>query len=96
MEQWRRRYREKIFVLVSQYGPLPAKAFPGRAAILVKLLGLSEEHIVAVIFVTKSLAHKKNRSRGICHLSVKEVTPTTYAFIERNPRRLIALGMQIL
>jgi SAM-dependent methyltransferase len=48
MEQWRRRYREKIFLLVSQYGPLPAKAFPGRAAILVKLLGLSEEHIAAV------------------------------------------------
>ena len=48
MEQWRRRYRENIFVLVSQYEPLPAKTFPGRAAIMVKLLELSRGHVAAV------------------------------------------------
>ena len=34
--------------LVNMYGALPAKAFPGRAAILVKMLGLTESHISAV------------------------------------------------
>jgi hypothetical protein len=33
---------------VAQHGPIRAKAFPGRAAILVKLLGLTEKEIVAV------------------------------------------------
>jgi hypothetical protein len=34
--------------LVRRHGKLRAKAFPGRAAILIKLLGLSEDTIVAV------------------------------------------------
>lgn len=33
---------------VCKYGKLKAKAFPGRAAILIKLLGLNENHISAV------------------------------------------------
>jgi hypothetical protein len=34
--------------LVNDHGPLSAKAFPGRAAILVRLLGLDESHLSAV------------------------------------------------
>ena len=34
--------------LVNKHGKIKAKAFPGRAAILVKMLGLNENHISAV------------------------------------------------
>jgi hypothetical protein len=37
------------------YGPIPAKAFPGRAAILVRLLNLSEFNISAVFEITGSI-----------------------------------------
>ncbi len=40
--------KELINDLVSAHGALPAKAFPGRAAILVKMLGLTDKHISAV------------------------------------------------
>lgn len=48
MEQWRESKAELISELVRQHGKLRAKAFPGRAAILVKLLGLDERSISAV------------------------------------------------
>ena len=31
-----------------KFGPLPAEAFPGRAAILLKLLNIDENHISAI------------------------------------------------
>ncbi len=48
VESW--RYTKKNFIQdhVRQNGKLRAKAFPGRAAILVKLLGLNEDMISAV------------------------------------------------
>lgn len=48
MERWRKS--KKIFLIeqVRQHGPIRAKAFPARAAILIKLLGLNEDHIAAV------------------------------------------------
>jgi hypothetical protein len=44
---WQAAKRAEIVELVSQFGPLPAKAFPGRAAILVRLLELDETMISA-------------------------------------------------
>lgn len=48
VERWKRLMKERIEALVAQHGPISAKAFPGRAAILVKLLGLDRESIAAV------------------------------------------------
>lgn len=48
IELWRARKRAQIDQLVSKYGPLPAKAFPGRAAILIKLLNLDSTKILTV------------------------------------------------
>lgn len=48
IERWRSSRRAQIAELVGQHGPLLAKAFPGRAAILIKLLGLDTESIAAV------------------------------------------------
>jgi hypothetical protein len=48
IEVWKIYMKEKIQRLVNEHGPLPAKAFPGRAAILIKLLGLDESSISVV------------------------------------------------
>ncbi len=45
---WRIRKRAAIEALVDKHGKIAAKAFPGRAAILVKLLGLDSDLISAV------------------------------------------------
>jgi SAM-dependent methyltransferase len=45
--EWRLNKRRQIDELVRLHGPLPAKSFPGRAAILITLLGLSEREISA-------------------------------------------------
>lgn len=48
VEQWKTRMSACIQDLVSKHGRLAGKAFPGRAAILVKLLGLDSDTISAV------------------------------------------------
>ncbi|MBI5141414.1 MAG: methyltransferase domain-containing protein [Nitrospirae bacterium] len=48
VERWRETKTPFLLDQVRKYGKLRAKAFPGRAAILVKLLGLNEDTISAV------------------------------------------------
>jgi hypothetical protein len=45
---WQKAKRAEIVETVSRHGPLTGKAFPGRAAILVKLLELDETIVAAV------------------------------------------------
>jgi SAM-dependent methyltransferase len=45
---WQKAKRAEIAEAVSRHGPLVGKAFPGRAAILVKLLGLDQTMVTAV------------------------------------------------
>lgn len=47
--EWKSRMFHKIRSLTKSHGPLPAKAFPGRAAILAKLLEL-DEHIISAVY----------------------------------------------
>ena len=49
IDLWKIRTRSKIEKLAKQYGKIYAKAFPGRAAILIKLLELDHE-LVAEVF----------------------------------------------
>jgi hypothetical protein len=48
VESWKEKKKAKLTELVNQHGPLKAKAFPGRAAILVKLLELDTDTIAVV------------------------------------------------
>ena len=48
IEKWKRTKRDFLLAQFKQHGKLRAKAFPGRAAILVKLLDLNEDLISAV------------------------------------------------
>jgi hypothetical protein len=49
IEGWKRAKKKAILGLVEKHGRLRAKAFPGRAAILVKLLEL-DKSIVSVVY----------------------------------------------
>lgn len=48
MQNWKTEKNKEIVDLVRVHGPLKAKAFPGRAAIFIKLLGLDESSINCV------------------------------------------------
>jgi hypothetical protein len=48
IEGWKKTKKEQLEMLVQRYGPIKAKAFPGRAAILIKILNLNEKMISAV------------------------------------------------
>ena len=48
IERWREAKKRTLAMLIGRHGKLRSKAFPGRAAILVKMLGLNEESISAV------------------------------------------------
>ena len=47
--------KKQINNLVKKYGPLPAKAFLGRASILLNLLGLNKNYISAIYEKNSSL-----------------------------------------
>ena len=48
IKKWKNKKLKLIKKITSEYGPLPAKAFPGRAAIILKLLKLSNKTIKCV------------------------------------------------
>jgi SAM-dependent methyltransferase len=52
---WKRETLKSIDSYCIKYGKLRAKAFPGRAAILIKLLGLTEKHISAIYEIKGSI-----------------------------------------
>jgi hypothetical protein len=57
--RWRDKKGQQLKTLVRQHGPLRGKAFPGRAAILIKLLGLDSDAI--------SIVHEKPGSMKFGH-----------------------------
>ena len=52
---WKNEIVQNIEDLVSKKGPLAAKAFPGRAAIIIKYLDLNETHISAIYEIKGSI-----------------------------------------
>ena len=48
IKNWKINKKREIFKMNQIYGPLPAKAFPGRAAILLKLLNFDNNNISAI------------------------------------------------
>ena len=55
MLKWKVETKNMIYDLIREHGLMRAKAFPGRAAILIKLLGLNENHISAVYEIKGSI-----------------------------------------
>ena len=59
VKKWQDNKRRQLIGLYQQHGAIAAAAFPGRAAIILKLLGLNEKHISAI--------YEKPGSRKIGH-----------------------------
>ena len=59
IKKWKKNKKKEIISLVKRFGPLPAKAFPGRASILINLLKLDNK--------TVSNIYEKNSSLKINH-----------------------------
>tara|TARA_Y100001968_G_C19408114_1_gene744823 strand:- start:344 stop:1534 length:1191 start_codon:yes stop_codon:yes gene_type:complete len=55
MKKWIKLKKIELEKYFKKFGKLPAKAFPGRAVILIKLLGLTEENISAVYEIKGSI-----------------------------------------
>lgn len=55
VNSWRRETKILIEKLVAEHGPLRAKAFPGRAAIMIKMLDLTSKDISAVYEIKGSI-----------------------------------------
>ncbi len=55
IRKWKEEKLEELKSYFEKYGALPAKAFPGRAAILIKLLGINEKQISAVYEIKGSI-----------------------------------------
>ena len=59
IQKWKIKKRKELILLSQKYGPLIAKAFPGRASILIKLLNIDNKIIHA--------AYEKPQSQKIGH-----------------------------
>jgi SAM-dependent methyltransferase len=55
LEKWKKEEKQFIENFVAKNGKIRAKAFPGRAAIMIKLLDLNESHISAVYEIKGSI-----------------------------------------
>ena len=88
---WRDSKRKEILELVSKYGPIPAKAFPGRAAILIELLKLSSNEIKCV--------YEKPGSKKIGHYVPSTTIPIISAKelfeLEKKPEVILNLAWHI-
>ena len=59
INRWKFKKGKLLENLVKKHGALPAKGFPGRAAILIKLLSLDKKHLRCV--------HEQNMSNKVGH-----------------------------
>ena len=55
IEKWKRHKKKELSLLNEKYGPIPAKAFPGRASILLNLLDLDSKSIEKIYEKNHSL-----------------------------------------
>jgi SAM-dependent methyltransferase len=91
ISDWKISKRNEIIDLFEKFGPIHAKAFPGRAAILIKLLKLDVNHIEAV--------YEKPESPKIGHYIPGTRIPiksdNDLIGLDKNPRVVVNLAWHI-
>ena len=89
IDHWKKEKKSEILNLTHKFGKIPCKAFPGRAAILIKLLDLDETHISAV--------YEKPGSMKIGHVVPGTRIPilSDDELIEMNPQVILNLAWHI-
>ena len=90
MKKWIKLKRIELEKYFLKYGKLPAKAFPGRAVILIKLLGLTEDHISAVYEIKGSI------KTGFYVPGTRiPILPESQLFLKNNQKPIINLAWHI-
>lgn len=87
LHMWRVRKKIEIINIVKKNGPISAKAYPGRAAILINLLGLNKDFISSV--------YEKKMSLKLGYLVPGTNIPiiSDELFIRRNNKKKIILNL---
>ena len=91
VDRWKIKKRKQLVNLAKIYGPIPAKAFPGRASILINLLKL-DNSIISKIF-------EKNNSLKINKFvpgtNIKIIKESNFSKIYQNKKILLNLAWHI-
>tara|TARA_Y100000389_G_scaffold193955_1_gene223352 strand:- start:1965 stop:2624 length:660 start_codon:yes stop_codon:yes gene_type:complete len=87
LDMWRVKKKIEINNIVKKYGPISAKAYPGRAAILINLLGLNKDFILNV--------YEKKMSLKLGYLVPGTNIPiiSDELFIKENEKKKIILNL---
>lgn len=91
IDKWKIVKKDYFNNLSKKFGPIPAKAFPGRASILINLLNLSNKNISNVYEKDASLKVNKY----IPGTNIKIVKEKFFSKKERNKRKIINLAWHI-
>ena len=91
IDKWQVAKKDYFKNLSKKFGPIPAKAFPGRASILINLLNLSNKNISSVY--EKDVSLKVNKY--IPGTNIKIVKEKFFNDKERNKRKIINLAWHI-
>ncbi len=86
IETWKTNKKKEILKLNKKYGPLPAKAFPGRAAILLKLLNLNKNNI-------SSIYEKKNSKKIGYYAPGTKIPITSDIYLKRLDKNIPILNL---
>ena len=91
IDKWQVAKKDYFKNLSKKFGPIPAKAFPGRASILINLLNLSNKNISSVY--EKDMSLKVNKY--IPGTNIKIVKEKFFNDKERNKKKIINLAWHI-
>lgn len=91
IDKWKLKKKNYFKLLSKKFGPIPAKAFPGRASILINLLNLSSKNISNVY--EKDMSLKVNRYVPGTNIRIKK--EKFFDKKERNKRKIINLAWHI-
>ena len=91
VDKWKFNKKKKIENIIKRFGPLPAKAFPGRASISIHLLNLNSNHISNVY--EKNFSLKVNKF--IPGTDIKILKEKNFKVKQHNHRVIINLAWHI-
>ena len=91
IDQWKIKKRKELVNLAKKYGPIPAKAFPGRASILINLLKI-DNTIISKIY-EKDGSLKVNKY--VPGTNIKIVKESEFSKIYKDKKVLLNLAWHI-
>jgi len=91
IDQWKIKKRKELVNLAKKYGPIPAKAFPGRASILINLLKI-DNTIISKIYEKDGSLKVNKYAPGT---NIKIVKESEFSKIYKDKKVLLNLAWHI-